>query len=70
MLAPAVYDKAKPNGGGPSALDRLDRDLLSIPGLGAVVWLEGINDLGTSGATAEAVIRERNREWRVCTRLE
>jgi lysophospholipase L1-like esterase len=56
ILAPAVYDKAKANGGGPSALDRLDRDLISIPGLSAVVWLEGINDLGTSGATAESVI--------------
>jgi lysophospholipase L1-like esterase len=56
ILAPAAYDKTKPSGGGPSALDRLDRDLLSIPGLSTVVWLEGINDLGTSGATAESVI--------------
>ena len=56
IVAPATYDKAKPNGGGPSALDRLDRDVLSIPGLNVVIWLEGINDLGTSGATAEAVI--------------
>lgn len=56
ILAPATYDKTKPNGGGPSALDRVQRDLLSIPGLSVVVWLEGINDLGTSGATAESVI--------------
>ncbi len=56
IVGPAVYDKAKPNGGGPSALERLDRDVLSIPGLKYVVWLEGINDLGSSGATAETVI--------------
>ena len=56
IVAPPTYDKAKPNGGGPSALDRLDRDVLSIPGLSVVVWLEGINDLGTSGAMAESVI--------------
>ncbi len=56
IVAPATYDKTKPNGGGPSALDRLQRDVLSIPGLSVVVWLEGINDLGTSGATAESVI--------------
>jgi lysophospholipase L1-like esterase len=56
IVAPPVYDKTKPAGGGPSALERMDRDLLSLPGLKAVVWLEGINDLGSSGATAEAVI--------------
>jgi lysophospholipase L1-like esterase len=56
IVGPKVYDKTKPNGGGPAALDRLNRDLLSIPGLSAVVWLEGINDLGTSGASAESVI--------------
>lgn len=56
IVAPATYDKAKPNGGGPSALDRLERDVLSIPGLSVVVWLEGINDLGTSRAAAEAVM--------------
>jgi lysophospholipase L1-like esterase len=56
IVAPATYDKAKPIGGGPSALERLERDVLSVPGLSVVVWLEGINDLGTSGATAESVI--------------
>jgi len=42
-------------GGGPPALGRLDRDVFSLSGIGAVVWLEGINDL-SGGATAEAVI--------------
>jgi lysophospholipase L1-like esterase len=56
VVGPATYDKAKPISGGPSALERLDRDLLSLSGLKTVIWLEGINDLGTSGATPEAVI--------------
>ena len=31
---------------GPSALTRLDRDVLSVPGLKWVVLMEGINDIG------------------------
>jgi lysophospholipase L1-like esterase len=42
--------------GGPSALDRLERDVFSLSGISAVVWLEGINDLGGAGASAEAII--------------
>jgi lysophospholipase L1-like esterase len=56
VVGPTTYDKSKPIGGGPSALERLDRDVLSLPGLKTVIWFEGINDLGTSGATPEAVI--------------
>lgn len=41
---------------GPPALDRLDRDVLDRPGVRAVILLEGINDLGGAGATAEQVI--------------
>ncbi|WP_433825836.1 SGNH/GDSL hydrolase family protein [Actinoplanes sp. CA-015351] len=41
---------------GPPALDRLDRDVLAKPGVRAVILLEGINDLGGGGATAEQVI--------------
>ena len=46
----------KSSGGGPSALERLERDVLSLPGVTTVIWLEGINDLGSSGASAEDVI--------------
>jgi lysophospholipase L1-like esterase len=56
VVSPARYDKDHPAGGGPSALERLDRDVLSLSGVATVVWLEGINDLGTSNATPEAVI--------------
>jgi len=55
MTGPAPYDPKAPFAGGPSALDRLDRDVLSLSGLSGVIWMEGINDL-SSGASAEAVI--------------
>ena len=41
---------------GPPAVDRVDEDVLSQPGLRAVVLLEGINDIGGGGATAAEVI--------------
>ena len=36
---------------GPSALSRLDRDVLSVPGLKAIILLEGINDIGVGLGT-------------------
>jgi lysophospholipase L1-like esterase len=45
-------------GSGPSALSRFDRDVLSVPGVAAVVVLEGINDIGRAaqpGYAGEAV---------------
>jgi lysophospholipase L1-like esterase len=49
-------------GTGPSALARLDRDVLSVPGVKAIILLEGINDIGrgfyppTEPVTADALI--------------
>jgi lysophospholipase L1-like esterase len=41
-------------GTGPNALARLDRDVLSVPGVKAIILLEGINDIGRSfGAGAQ-----------------
>ncbi|MEV0222129.1 GDSL-type esterase/lipase family protein [Streptomyces sp. NPDC050704] len=42
--------------GNPSALDRLERDVLSQPGARTVVLFEGVNDLSWGGATADQVI--------------
>jgi lysophospholipase L1-like esterase len=42
---------------GPSAVDRLERDVLGLARLRYVVWLEGINDLGAGLASAEDVIK-------------
>ncbi|HEY1878311.1 MAG TPA: GDSL-type esterase/lipase family protein, partial [Caulobacteraceae bacterium] len=54
VVGPAEYTPVKPMAGGPSALSRLDRDVTSLPGVSAVIWLEGINDFGAD-TTAEAV---------------
>jgi lysophospholipase L1-like esterase len=54
VLGPAEYSVQKPFAGGPSAGHRLERDVIGISGVSAVIWLEGINDFGAN-ATAEAV---------------
>jgi lysophospholipase L1-like esterase len=41
---------------GPPAIDRLDQDVLSQPGLRTVILFMGINDLGGGNATAAQVI--------------
>jgi lysophospholipase L1-like esterase len=63
VVGPAVYTAENPSPGGPSALQRLDRDVLGLAGLTAVVWMEGINDFGMSATpqgtpltSADAVI--------------
>jgi lysophospholipase L1-like esterase len=55
ITGPATYSSTTPFAGGPSALDRLERDVLSLSGITHIIWLEGINDL-SRGATAETVI--------------
>jgi len=55
ILTPATYPPPEPFAGGPSALQRLERDVLSLSGLTGVVLLEGINDI-SAGATADAII--------------
>ena len=56
VVGPAAYGPDHPFPGGPAALQRVDRDALALSGVGSVIVLEGINDLGTQGnATAEAV---------------
>jgi lysophospholipase L1-like esterase len=56
ITGPVIYSAAQPFAGGPSALDRLERDVLSLPGVSAVIWLEGINDFAAGvNATVEAV---------------
>jgi lysophospholipase L1-like esterase len=56
VLGPATYAPDHPTPGGPSALARLERDVIALSGIRTVVWLEGINDFSRNGnATAEAV---------------
>ena len=57
VIGPAEYSPQKPFAGGPSALSRLDRDVLSLSSVKAVIWLEGTNDFSKNGnAEADAVI--------------
>jgi lysophospholipase L1-like esterase len=55
IITPAVYPPPEPFAGGPSALQRLDRDLLSVSGLTGVVVLEGINDI-SADSPVDAII--------------
>jgi lysophospholipase L1-like esterase len=56
IAGPAEYSPQRPFPGGPSALQRLDRDVLSLSGVSAVIWFEGINDFSKNGnASVEAV---------------
>jgi lysophospholipase L1-like esterase len=55
ILGPPNYSPSSPFAGGPSALARLERDVLGLSGVTTVIWLEGINDL-SSGASADAII--------------
>jgi lysophospholipase L1-like esterase len=52
VTGPAEYSAAKPFAGGPSASARLERDVLSLSGVSAVIWLEGINDFSRNGNAA------------------
>lgn len=54
VIGPADYAQ-HPFSGGPAALDRLERDVISLPAVTAVIWLEGINDFGNAGASVEAL---------------
>jgi len=45
VIGPPEYSAQKPFAGGPAARQRLERDVLSLSGVSAVIWLEGINDL-------------------------
>ncbi|MFH1602961.1 MAG: GDSL-type esterase/lipase family protein [Pseudomonadota bacterium] len=56
VIGPADYFPAKPFSGGPSALARLERDVLSLSGVGAVIWLEGINDFSKNGNASVAAV--------------
>jgi lysophospholipase L1-like esterase len=70
VVGPATYTAANPIAGGPSAGQRLERDVLSLSGVSAVIWLEGINDFGrgvdasvesVSATMREVVSRIRDR---------
>ena len=58
VVGPAQYAPDKPFAGGPSALSRLDRDVLTLSGVTHVIWMEGINDFSTNGNASFDAVRE------------
>jgi hypothetical protein len=57
IAGPAEYSAQKPFPGGPAAQARIDRDVLELSGVGAMIWLEGINDFSKNGnASVETVV--------------
>jgi len=56
VAGPREYSPAKPFAGGPAAVSRLERDIISLPGVATVIWMEGINDFGAADATVETVV--------------
>lgn len=57
IIGPSTYTPAQPFPGGPSAQQRLDRDVIGLSGVSSVIWMEGTNDFGKAGegATPEQV---------------
>ncbi|MEI6026647.1 MAG: GDSL-type esterase/lipase family protein [Betaproteobacteria bacterium] len=47
---------AGPWRGGPSALDRLQRDVLDLSGVDTVIWMQGINDFSDNGGAEADVL--------------
>lgn len=56
ILNPTLYSVADPPLGGPSALSRIQRDVISLSGVSDVIWFEGINDLEAGRASPDAVM--------------
>lgn len=56
IVGPAEYGAAKPFPGGPSALQRLDRDVVGLSGVTTLIWLEGINDFSRNGNAEVAAV--------------
>ncbi len=49
IAGPAEYSPAKPFPGGPASRQRIDRDVLELSGVAAMIWLEGVNDFSKNG---------------------
>jgi lysophospholipase L1-like esterase len=52
VAGPAEYGPQKPFPGGPSAQSRIERDVIDLSGVSAMIWLEGINDFSRNGNAA------------------
>ncbi len=56
IAGPPEYSPTKPFPGGPSSKARIDRDVLELSSVNAMIWLEGVNDFSKNGnASVEKV---------------
>ena len=62
VVGPPDYAASKPFAGGPSAGARLERDVLSLSGVSAVIWLEGINDFGVAANSSVEAVQQGMRD--------
>jgi lysophospholipase L1-like esterase len=62
VVGPAQYGPGQPFPGGPSALARLERDVISLSGVTSVVWLEGTNDFSRNGNASLEAVRDGMKE--------
>ena len=62
VVGPAEYSPQKPFSGGPSTSQRLERDLLSLSGVSAVIWLEGINDFSKNANASVSAVQSGMQE--------
>jgi lysophospholipase L1-like esterase len=62
VVGPAEYSAQKPFPGGPSSMTRIERDVLSLSGVTAMIWLEGINDFSRNGNASAQAVQDRMKE--------
>lgn len=62
VASPAAYPSSTPFAGGPSAAQRIDRDVLGLSGVGGVIWLEGINDFSVAANTSVDAVQQGMRD--------
>jgi lysophospholipase L1-like esterase len=67
VAGPSDYSPQKPFPGGPSAGARIERDVLSLSGVSAVIWLEGINDFSRNGNASADTVQTRMKD--IVTRM-
>ena len=57
VAGPAEYSAQKAFPGGPSAGQRVERDVLTLSGVTTMIWLEGINDFSKNGNRDADVVK-------------
>ncbi|MFZ1106890.1 MAG: GDSL-type esterase/lipase family protein [Rhodomicrobium sp.] len=62
IAGPPEYSAQKPYPGGQAALQRLERDVISLSGVSTVIWFEGINDFSKNGNASVESIRAALKE--------